>query len=159
RSRYESEAQRLTRLAKERALTADEAADLGALHLRLGDVNRALDVLQPAQQAQPLHYRLAANLGTAWHYRGDLDQAAAVLREAVRLAPGKFQKAEELHLRLVRQRLRQAKDVQDLDDLFGVRYVGPEGKYAPGALAPEERKRLSVEAVAQAQLLALWLPA
>jgi len=158
RARYESEAQRLTKLARERPLTADESADLGAVCIRLGDVNRALEILRPAQQAHPKHYRLAANLGTAWHYRGDFDQASAALRQAVQLAPGKFQKAEELHLKLVRQRARQAKDVQDLDDLFGVRYVGPEGKYTPGALAPEERKKLSVEALAQAQLLALWLP-
>ncbi len=158
RARYESEAQRLSKLAKDRPLTADESADLGAIYLRLGDVTRALEVLRPAQQAHPQHYRLTANLGTAWHYRGDLDQAAAVLRQAVQLAPGKFQKTEELHLKLVRQRARQAKDSQDLDDLFGIRYVGPEGKYAAGALAPEERKKLSVEALAQAQLLALFLP-
>jgi hypothetical protein len=158
RIRYENEAQRLTQLAKDRPLTADEAADLGAIYLRLGDVNRAVEVLRPAQQANPLHYRLAANLGTAWHYRGDLDQAAGALRQAVQLAPGKYLKAEELHLKLVRQRARQPKETQDLDDLFGVRYIGPDGKYTPGALAPEERKRLPAEALAEAQLLALWLP-
>ncbi len=159
RTRYESEAQRLTQLSRDRKLTADESADLGAILLRLGEVNRALEVLRPAQQAHPLHYRLTANLGTAWHYRGDLDQAAAVLRQAVTLAPGKFQKAEELHLNLVRHRARQPGNSQDLDDLFGVRYLGPDGKYAAGALAAEERKRLPADAVAEAQLLALWLPA
>ncbi len=158
RTKYEAEAGRLTKLAKERKLTADESADLGALLIRLGDVNRALEVLRPAQQARATHYRLAANLGTAWHMRGDLDQAAAALRLAVKLAPGKLQKAEELHLRLVRQRARQDKDNQALDDLFGIRYVGPDGKYTAGALAPEQRKLLSTEAVAQAQLLGLWLP-
>lgn len=158
RSRYEGEAQRLTQLARERPLSADESADLGAVLLRLGEINRALEVLRPAQQAQPLHYRLAANLGTAWHYRGDLDQAAGALRQAVQLAPGKFQKTEELHLQLVRQRARQPRDAQDLDDLFGIRYVGPEGKYTPGALAAEQRKQLSGDALTQAQLLALWLP-
>ncbi len=159
RLRYEAESQRLTQLSRDRPLSADEAADLGAISLRLGDVNRALEVLRPAQQANPRHYRLASNLGMAWHLRGDLDQSAAVLRPAVQLAPGKFQKTEELHLKLVRQRSRQARGAQDLDDLFGIRYVGPDGKYTPGALAPDQRKRLSADALAQAQLLALWLPA
>jgi hypothetical protein len=159
RTRYEQEAARLAKLAGQRPLTADEAADLGALHVRLGDAARALEVLRPAQQAHPSHYRLASNLGTAWQMHGDLAQAAAVLRQAVRLAPGKFQKAEELQLRLVQQRARQGKDAHDLDDLFGVRYVGPEGRYAPGVLAPEQRKQLPADAVARAQLLALWLPA
>jgi hypothetical protein len=158
RIRYEAEAGRLTQLAKERRLSADESADLGALLIRLGDLNRAIEVLRPAQQANNTHYRLAANLGTAWHLRGDLEQAAAALRQAVQLAPGKLQKAEELHLKLVRQRARQGKDLQDLDDLFGVRFVGPDGKYTAGALAAEQRKVLSSEALAQAQLLALWLP-
>jgi tetratricopeptide (TPR) repeat protein len=158
RARYEAEASRLSQLSKERPLTADESADLGAILIRLGEVNRAVEVLRPAQQAHSNHYRLCANLGTAWHLRGDFDQAAATLRQAARLAPGKLQKAEELHLKLVRQRARQGKEVQDLDDLFGVRYIGPDGKYTPGALAPDQRKLLSSEALGQAQLLALWLP-
>src|SRR5438477_1524541 len=43
RSRYENEAQRLSQRAKEQTLTADESADLGAILLRLGEVNRALE--------------------------------------------------------------------------------------------------------------------
>jgi Tfp pilus assembly protein PilF len=159
RTRYEQEATRLAKLAGERPLTAEEAADLGALYIRLGELTRAVEVLRPAQQAQPSHYRLASNLGTAWQLRGDLDQAAAALRQAIRLAPGKYQKAEELQLELVRKRARQGKDAQDLDDLFGVRFVGPDGKYTPGALAAAERQRLPADAVARLQLLALWLPA
>jgi hypothetical protein len=158
RARYEQESARLSKLARMRKLTADEAADWGALLIRLGDVSQALEVLRPAQRASPLHYRLAANLGTAWHLHGDLAQATACLEQAVRLAPGKYLKAEQLHLKLVRSRARLRKDA-DLDDLFGVRYVGPSGKYEPGRLAPAQRKALPTNAVAQAQLLALWLPA
>jgi hypothetical protein len=159
RARYEQESAKLAKLAETRKLTADEAADLGALYVRLGDVGRALEVLRPAQREHPEHFHLAANLGTAWQLHGDLAQAAAALQQAVRLAPGKDQKAEELHLKLVRLRGREPRDAQGLDDLFGVRYVGPAGKYEPGHLAPEQRKRLPAGAVAQAQQLALWLPA
>lgn len=159
RAQYEADAARLTKLAATRPLIADEAADLGALHVRLGDVANALEVLRPAQRAHPEHFRLAANLGTAWQLHGDLGQAAAALQQAVRLAPGKLQKAEELHLKLVRLRSRQPADAQDLDDLFGMRYVGPSGKYEPGRLAAEQRKKLPLEATALVQQLALALPA
>jgi hypothetical protein len=156
RTRYEQEAARLAKLAQARKLSSDEAADLGALYVRLGDTTRALEVLRPAQRASPAHYRLAANLGTAWQMHGDLAQAAACLEQAVRLAPGKYQRAEQLHLKLVRGRARSK--AAGLDDLFGVRYVGPGGAFEAGKLAPAQRKALPVSAVAQAQLLALWLP-
>jgi hypothetical protein len=159
RARYQAEVARLAKSAATRALTADEAADLGALYIRLGEVGKALEVLRPAQAAHPEHFHLAANLGTAWQLHGDLEQATAALRQAVRLAPGKFQRAEELHLKLVRLRARQAGDAQELDDLFGVQYVGPSGKYEPGRLSAEQRKKLSPEAVAYVQALALSLPA
>jgi hypothetical protein len=159
RARYFAEAERLTKLAGTRKLTADEAADLGALWLRLGEIGKALEALRPAQQEHSEHFHLAANLGTAWQLHGDLDQAAAVLRVAVRLAPGKYQRAEELQLKLVRLRARQSADASELDDLFDVRYVGPSGKYEPGRLASDQRKKLPAEAAALTQALALALPA
>jgi len=159
RLRYQQEAERLTRLSAERALGADEAADLGALLVRLGEPARALAVLRPAQKQHPDHFHLAANLGSAAQLNGDLDQAAAFLQRAVSLAPGPLRPAEQLQLKLVRLRNRPGADPQALDDLFGIRYVGPEGAYQPGQLAPEQRKALPAEALALAQQLALWLPA
>lgn len=143
RQRYEAEA---ARLAGKANLSADEAADLGALYARLGDAARAVAVLRPAQRRDPLHFRVAANLGTAWQLAGDLTQAAAALEQAARLAPGKHVAVERLHLRLVRLRARE-KD-GGLDDLFGVKYGDPAGV-----------KKLPSAAVALTQRLALSLPA
>src|SRR5204863_7741161 len=81
------------------------------------------------------------------------------LREAVRLAPPRLRKAEELHLKLVTLRRGQPRGAQSLDDLFGVRYVGDQGEYAPGKIADAERAKLPPDAVAQVQLLPLWQPA
>jgi hypothetical protein len=159
RQRYRDDATRLVKAAQERKLTADELADLGALHIRLGEVSKAVDVLRPAQREHPNHFRIAANLGTAWQLQGDLAQAAACLEQAVRLAPGKYQGAEELHLKLVRLRQRQPNDAQDLDGLFGIRYVGESGSFEPGKLAAGQRKKLPADAAASVQMLALWLPA
>jgi len=158
RQHYRRAADKLSKTARERALTADEAADLGALHVRLGDVDQAVAVLRAAQRLHPNHFQIAATLGTAWQLQGDLDQAAVCLQQAVRLAPGKLQRAEEYHLKLVRLR-RQKPDPQALDDLFGVRYVGDDGKYQPGKIGEAERKKLPSDAAAVVQRLALWLPA
>lgn len=159
RVRYEKAAKELEEFASKRALSADERADLGALYLRLGNIARAIEVLRNAQREHPVHYRIVSNLGTAWQLHGDLDQAAACLQEAVRLAPGKFQAAEEMQFRLVRQRKEQAKDNQSLDDLLGVQFVDDKGAYEPGKLGEQQKKKLSAESVANVQLVALWLPA
>jgi tetratricopeptide (TPR) repeat protein len=159
RKHYEDEAARLAKALADGKLTANEIADLGAIYIRLGDPAKALEVLQPAQREHPQSFRLNANLGTAWQLSGDLDQAAAYLQQSAELAPGKYQKAEELHLKLVKLRARQPRDAQDLDDLFGVRYVGPGGKYAAGRLDEAERKKLPDDAPALVQRLGLWLPA
>jgi Flp pilus assembly protein TadD len=158
RKYYETEAARLAKLAAERKLTADEAADLGALYVRLGDTARAVEVLRTAQRDNPKHFHLIANLGTSWQMQGDLGQAAVCLEQAVRLAPDKRRKAEQLHLKLVRLRAREPRDAQELDDLFGVRYVGSSGKFEAGRLTEAQRKRLPEDAIALVQQLALWLP-
>lgn len=156
RTRYRQEAGKLQARADKEKLNADDLADLGALYIRLGDIDKAVEILRPAQRAQPNHFALAANLGTAWQRFGDYRQAAAALEEAVRLAPGKHLPFEEAHLKLVRA--RQRGQAGDLDDLFGIRFLNDKGSYEPGKLAEAERKKLPAKAVAIAQQLALWLP-
>lgn len=159
RTRYEEAAAKLDKAARDRKLTADESADLGAVYLRLGELAKALEVLRAAQREHPNHFRIVSNLGTAWQLQGDLAQAATCLQEAVRLAPGKFQKAEEHQLKLVHLRQKQPRDSEELEDLFGVHFVGESGKFEPGKLSAAERKKLPSDAVAIVQQLGLWLPA
>jgi tetratricopeptide (TPR) repeat protein len=159
RANYEVAAAKLEKSRQQRKLTADELADLGALYVRLGEAAKAVELLRAAQREHPNHFHVAANLGTAWQLQGDLEQAASALQQAVRLAPGKWQKAEECQLKLVRLRQREKRGTQELDDLFGVRFVGDSGQYEPGKLAAEQRKKLPGETLALAQQLALWLPA
>ena len=154
-------AERLEKLAKTRPLTADEVANLGAVYVRLGKLDKAIGILQPAARKSPEHFRLAANLGTAFHISGDLDRAAVYLEEAVRLAPEKLQAFERYHLKLVRLRLKEgrlANNPTAVDDLFGVKYVGESGNPEPAKMADAERKKLPADAVAVVEQLALWLP-
>jgi hypothetical protein len=159
RLKYEAAAGTLERTARQRPLTADELADLGALYVRLGEPARAVETLRAAERQHPRHFRIVSNLGTAWQLQGDLAQAAVYLAQAVQLAPGKLQKAEELQLKLVQLRRSQPAASQQLDPLFDVRFMCESGQYEPGKLAAGERKKLPADAAARTQQLALWLPA
>ena len=97
----------LARLRAVAAPSADQLADLGALHLRLDRPADALAVLRPAARRFPDHFRVAAHLGTAWNRLGDLPRAAEALDDAVRLATPEHQPLEELHRTLVRLRLTE----------------------------------------------------
>ena len=147
REQYEGAADKLEAAAKKRALTADEAADLGALYVRLGRPAKAVEVLRSAVRAHPDHYRLASNLGTAWQTHGDLAEAARTLQDAVRLAPARWKPFEEAQLKLVRLRLKEPKNTSTVDDLFGVPVDGP-----------ASRPKLPADDVAIVQQLAVWLP-
>jgi len=146
RDNYREAAAKLTQTAAQRPLSADEAADLGALHLRLGATDAALAVLRAAHRDHPDHFAVAANLGTAYQLRGDLEQAILTLQTAVRLAPPKLKKAEELHLRLVRLRRNEPRDAQGLDDLFGIRFEAADKKVPADAVALTQRLALSLPA-------------
>ncbi len=154
--RYLAEAEALQAKLDKGKLDADEIADLGALYIRLGEFERAVEILRPAQRRHANHFAIAANLGTAWHMLGDYRQAAASLEEAVRLAPGKHLAVEQAHLKLVRGRQREK--AGELDDLFGVRYLNDKGDYEPGKFAAEQKKKLPSKAVEITQQLALMFP-
>ena len=159
RQQYEAAAGKLEAAGKERALTADEAADLGALHVRLGRPAMAVEVLRKAHREHSDHFRIAANLGTAWQAHGDLAESERTLADAVRLAPPRWKPIEVAHLKLVRLRQKDPRSVTAPDDLFGVPFVGPSGKPEAGRIDPAARKKLPADAVAVVQQLALWLPA
>src|SRR5262245_61350951 len=60
RQRYEKAVAELDRASRSRKLSADELADLGALHVRLGNVPRAVEVLRGAQREHPRHFKITS---------------------------------------------------------------------------------------------------
>src|SRR5258708_28176096 len=56
REQYLEAASKLSKTAKQRDLTADEVADLGALYVRLGESVKAVEVLRAAQRKHPEHF-------------------------------------------------------------------------------------------------------
>ncbi len=158
RKQYLQKAQELEKANAKGQLTADQLADLGAIYVRLRQPEKAVILLRKANRKYPRHFKVAANLGTAWQQFGDLRQAIQALQQAVSLAPEKYRVVEEYHLKLVTLRLREPKNSTSLDNLFGVRYVDKDGKFKPGKMAPDQKKKLPKHAVATIQQLSLWLP-
>lgn len=144
--------------AKNGRLSSDEVADLGECLTRLGQPLKAVAVLRPARTADPKHHRLAVVLGTAWAASGDWNQAAQAFDDAVDLAPAEWKDVDTASRTLARNRTKEAKDTDHLDDLFGVKYVGESGKPEPGKIAAAERKKLPANAVATVQHLLTRFP-
>ncbi|QVL30100.1 tetratricopeptide repeat protein [Telmatocola sphagniphila] len=155
REQYEAAAKQLRELAKSRSLSAEEAADLGAVLIRLNRLTEALDWLREAARQHPKNFAIAANLGTAWQLTGDLNQAEKQLEESVRLAPEKWKPYEATHLKLIR--LRKAK-ATPRDNFFGIDFTGSLNRPTAGQIDPEQKKKLPANDVALIEQLALWLP-
>lgn len=158
-------------------LTPDEIADLGGylIYLKLTSPKQppfeeAVSVMEPAMRANPRHFALAANLGTAYQLTGRLDAAERCLQTAVDLAPAPLRDMEQLQLRLVQRRLREnlSRGAQpDLDQLFGkaatpFRFADARGNWNFGELSASELDKLpnksAAEATRQIQQLLIWLP-
>ncbi len=159
KAQYLEAAARLQAWRKERTLTQDELADLGAILLRLGQIDAATALLQQAQRDHPRHFAITANLACAWQMTGDLNLALENLRLAVDLAPNpKLKEMEQWHLRWVRQRLNRPRQDMSLDDLFGTAWVDEQGRYRMGRLPDAERNKLPANALAIVQQLLIWFP-
>lgn len=153
RQEYQAAVKRLESRRVE--LSADELSDLGALYLRLGQIDQALGVLGPAARKFPKHFALHANLGTAWQLVGDLTQAGEHLQLAIALAPAESKPVEALHWKLVQSRMRKN---HGLDDLFPMKWTTADGQSRRGQFTQEERQQLPAQSVALTQRLALSLP-
>lgn len=160
-----------------RSLNATELAELGYMQWRLGDREAATATLLQASAKDPRNFWALAQYGTALQAQRQYADATDKLIIANDYFPSPwpagpkrtgewFKQAEKYQLRLLRLRMSEGGErgmgrpgrVNDVDNLFGVRFVGPSGKYEPGALADEERKKLPPDAIAIVQQLLLWFP-
>jgi hypothetical protein len=161
--------------------TLQDKINLSAYLIGLGEYTEAIALLQPitADRSQPPNFMVFANLGTAFQITGELQRADDCLvevRDLLKTAqPGDgltkeqldwYREVEKYQLLLVRKRRKEAaqaqggasRKVETVDDLFGVRFVGPSGQYEAGKLADEEKAKLPKNAQAIVQQLLLWVP-
>jgi tetratricopeptide (TPR) repeat protein len=168
---------KVEKLKRQGKLSPADQADLGGYLLYLKQTTpqhppfeEAVTVLEAGYRADPRHFALAANLGTAYQLTGRLDAAERCLDAAVELADPAQRPLEQLHLTLVRRRMREnfsRGQYPDLDLLFGrpaapFRFVGNQGVWNYGQLAAAEIDKLpgrsAEQATQQIQQLLVWLP-
>lgn len=143
---------------------------LGVTHYRLRDFDAALDALKRAEGQDPRNFFVLSNLGSVYQTLGQPADAARSLEAAADFFPDDwpnaawFRRCEKVQLQLARRRAREQREqppgrrrgVEDVDDLFAVKFENPAGEYAVGALPDGEA--LPADAVAVVQQLLLWLP-
>ncbi len=157
---YQDALKKLEDVKKQRSLSADEQADVGALLIRLGQLDAALAQLQQAQREHPRHFAIAANLATAWYLTGDLRLAIEYNRLSAELAPNaKHKELETWQLQLFKDRLKKPRQDTSLDQLFHVAWTDAQGRYLMGRLSAADRQKLPDNALAIVQQLLLWYPA
>jgi hypothetical protein len=154
-------------------LTLEDRINLGAYHIRRGQYNEAVAVLEKAQSSR--HFMLRANLATAYELAGVPDRALLYRQLALSSWPvtypgwdtlqvNFYRKAEQLHLTLLQLRQEEARQQPNrgglqLDKLFPrVQFVGPRGRYEAGTIAPAQWCEIPNDAAGLVMQLLLWMP-
>jgi tetratricopeptide (TPR) repeat protein len=160
--------------AKGDDLTTLDRVDLGACYLRLRRYEDARRVLEKGDRK---HFLILANLASAYHGLDLISRAIAFQEQALAAWPSVwagwtgekvrfYRMAERYYLKLLRLRERdQPREggrpaaVQTVDALFPrVRFVGPDGRYQAGELAPAHADELPPYAYTVVLQLVLWQP-
>lgn len=180
RLRFKEHRDRLQRKLSSGAATAEDRLNLSAYLIRLGQYEEASEALQPVATRDQRNFMVFANLATANQLAGRPDRALLYLQQAKDVWPASwpgmtggqlawYRRAEDYHLKLLRLRYREALRAgsgaapEQVDDLFGpagspVRFLAEDGRYAPGKIGDDERKKLPPDAPALVEQLLIWLP-
>ncbi len=160
------------------SLTLPDRVNLSGYQIRLRQYQDAIDLLTPVATRECRNFMVFANLATAEQLAGNLERAISHLEQALDVWPSEWpgltadqlrwhHKVEKYQLALLRRRWAdsrlQSKPAPALDSLFvkdgqPVRFVGDNGKYEAGKIAPAERDKLPPDALAIVQQLLIWLP-
>ncbi len=167
---------RLTAQQQAGELSVADKVNLSYYLIYLGRADEAVALLRElASDRQKNNFMASANLAAAYLAAGNLRAALGSTDDALHFLKrgwtgwGKeqvewYRRMEEVQKKLIRLRLREAakegraKPPENVDDLFGVRFVGEDGDYQAGRIAEAEKAKLPKDAFVVAQQLVLWYP-
>jgi hypothetical protein len=155
-------------------LSPEQRINLGAYYIRMQDSRNAIRVLEAAGPGQR-HFMLLANLAAAYEQASIPERAVTYRQLALSAWPTMYpgwdsfqlnfyRKAEKLQLALAQLRQEEARAQPNrgglrLDNLFPrVQFVGPDGKYEVGGIAPAQWGELPSDATPLLEQLVLWSP-
>jgi tetratricopeptide (TPR) repeat protein len=171
---YEHLAAALEAQEKAGELSTLDRVNLGGCYVRMGRYQDAIRVLEAGDRK---HFLVLANLASAYHAIDQLDRAVSYQRQALDAWPPVwagwtfwqmqgYRRVERYYLTLLQLRHREQvhaggrpAPITAVDELFPkVRFVGPDGRYGPGALAQEMIDELPPDATDVVLQLVFWLP-
>jgi tetratricopeptide (TPR) repeat protein len=82
----------------------------GVQNIYLGHHDEALGIFEEIESASPGRYNTAANMGTAFELKGNLDLALKWIAESMRRNPGSHQGTEWLHVAILKTKIRLKQD-------------------------------------------------
>ncbi|MFN4260476.1 MAG: hypothetical protein ACK4RK_14375 [Gemmataceae bacterium] len=160
-------------------LTTEDRVNMSYYLLRLHNpqenqfathAQKAFAVLFPTTREARDNFLAFSNMATVYQMLGETRSAVDMLQMALDVWPTQypgftpeqlqwFKRAEEAQLKLLRARLRErGQPADNVDDLFGVQFIGESGQYEAGTIAAAEKVKLPPDAEALVQQLILWMP-
>jgi hypothetical protein len=177
RKKYLDQRTELQVKARTGRITTEERVNLSEYLIRLRQFGKAIDLLTPVLAQERSNFMVPANLATACQQDGQLIRAREYLSITKEMMPREwpgltveqlkwYRRAEEFQLKLVRLRNQElvgqpsgkAKPPETVDNLFDVAFVGENGHYEAGKIAPDQKAKLPRDAIAIVQQLLVWLP-
>ncbi len=96
-------------------LTMRERSDYGGVLVFLGQFQKAREVLEAAEQAEPGDYAVASNLGTAYELLGENAKALEWIRKGIERKPDSHGGTEWVHVKILEAKLALAADPKWLE--------------------------------------------
>lgn len=97
----------------ERSLQADQyqlLSDFAWYEVRVGNLKKAITLLEALYKAHPKEYNIVANLGTAYELAGDLPRALEFIKRAVEIDPASHYRSEWIHVNILEQKISSNPD-------------------------------------------------
>lgn len=88
----------------------------GVKELLTGNHDHAIAILEQLEAEQPGRYGTAANLGTAYELKGDLDSALKWIQEGIRRNPDSHHSTEWVHVEILKARIKLRENPRYLHD-------------------------------------------
>ena len=125
--------------------TIRERSDYGGVLVFLGQFQKAREVLEAAEQAEPGDYAVASNLGTAYELLGENAKALEWIRKGIERKPGSHGGTEWVHVKILEAKIALASDPKWLEThtVLGIGY-GPDARPAWLGVAPSAKEKFTV---------------
>jgi tetratricopeptide (TPR) repeat protein len=81
-------------------------SNIALYHMKLGKVEKAIEILEPLAEQYPDEYIIVANLGTAYELNGQFDKALECIKKGYAMNPNSHYGSEWIHIKILEAKIR-----------------------------------------------------